>query len=113
MDDLFYRKKKRRFDPQHILRLFRNKRLLTALAIGLPLVGFVLFGNRGIVQRIRLERQQAELQQKIREAEAETRRLQTEQKALEGDPKAIEKAAREKHGMVRDGETVYKTTPAR
>jgi len=113
MDDLFYRKKKRRFDPQHILRLFRNKRLLTALAIGLPLVGFVLFGNRGIVQRIRLERQHAELQQKIREAEAETRRLQTEQKALEGDPKAIEKAAREKHGMVRDGETVYKTTPAR
>jgi len=113
MDDLFYRKKKRRFDPQHILRLFRNKRLLTALAIGLPLVGFVLFGNRGIVQRIRLERQHAELQQKIREAEAETRRLQTEQKALEGDPKTIEKAAREKHGMVRDGETVYKTTPAR
>lgn len=113
MDDLFYRKKKRRFDPQRILRLLRNKRLLAVLAIGLPLIGFVLFGNRGIVQRIRLERQQAELQQKIREAEAETRRLQTEQKALEDDPKAIEKAAREKHGMVRDGETVYKTTPAR
>jgi cell division protein FtsL len=113
MDDLFYRKKKRRFDPQHLLRLLRNKRLLAVLAIGLPLIGFILFGNRGIVQRIRLERQQAELQQKIREAEAETRRLQTEQKALEGDPKAIEKAAREKHGMVRDGETVYKTTPAR
>jgi cell division protein FtsB len=113
MDDLFYRKKKRRFDPQQILRLFRNKRLVAALAIGLPLIGFVLFGNRGIVQRVRLERQEAELQQKIREAEAETRRLQTELKALEGDPKAIEKAAREKHGMVRDGETVYKTTPAR
>jgi cell division protein FtsL len=113
MDDLFYRKKKRRFDPQQILRLLRNKRFLAAMAIGLPLIGFILFGNRGIVQRIRLERQQAELQQKIREAEAETRRLQTEQKALEGDPKAIEKAAREKHGMVRDGETVYKTTPAR
>jgi cell division protein FtsB len=43
----------------------------------------------------------------------ETRRLQTELKALEGDARAIEKAAREKHGMVRDGETVYKTTPAR
>jgi cell division protein FtsB len=113
MDDLFYRKKKRRFYPQHILRLLRNKRLLTVLAICLPLIGFVLFGNRGILQRIRLERQQAGLQQKIREAEAETLRLQTELKALESDPRAIEKAAREKHGMVRDGETVYKTTPAR
>ncbi len=49
-----------------------------------------------------------ELEVKIREAEAETKRLRAESKALDGDLEAIEKVAREKHGMIRDGETVYK-----
>jgi cell division protein FtsB len=44
----------------------------------------------------------------IRSAEAENKRLQAESKALDGDKKVIEKVAREKYGMVREGETVYK-----
>jgi cell division protein FtsB len=31
-------------------------------------------------------------------------------KALEGDKRAIEKIARERYGMHREGETVYKVT---
>jgi cell division protein FtsB len=48
------------------------------------------------------------LEEKVRLAEEETRRLQAESKALESDPRAIEKVAREQHGMIRAGETVYK-----
>jgi cell division protein FtsB len=46
--------------------------------------------------------------EKVKAAEEETKRLQSYLKALEGDKKTIEKVAREKYGMARPGETVYK-----
>ena len=109
MDNLFYRKEKKKFDVGALLkRLLRNKRAMVTLVIGVPLAAYLLFGNRGIIQRVRLQNQKADLEERIREAEAETKRLQAESKALDGDKKAIEKVAREKYGMVREGETVYK-----
>lgn len=109
MDADFYRKKKTAPDLRAVLKkLLRNKRLMLALLIGTPIVLYVFFGPRGIVQRIRLENAKAELETKIRAEEAETQRLQAESKALEGDKKAIEKVAREKYGMIREGETVYR-----
>ncbi len=109
MESLFYRKTRKGLDIGGALRkLLKNRRLLIALVVGLPLGMYVVFGNRGILQRIRLERQKAELEARIREAEAETRTLQAQSKALDGDKQAIEKVARERYGMVREGETVYK-----
>ncbi|MEK9137212.1 MAG: septum formation initiator family protein [Bacteroidota bacterium] len=109
MDNLFYRKDRRTIDVQALLKkLVRNKRAMLGLLIGIPLVLFLLFGNHGVVQRIKLQSQKAELEAKILQAEAETKQLQAESKALDGDTKAIEKVAREKYGMIRDGETVYK-----
>jgi cell division protein FtsB len=89
-------------------KLFKNKRLLFGLILGIPLLFFIIFGNRGIVQRVRLQSQKTELEAKILQAEEETKKLQAESKALDGDKRTIEKVAREKYGMVRDGETVYK-----
>lgn len=109
MDNLFYRKDRRTIDVQSLLKkLVRNKRAMLGLLIGIPLVLFLLFGNHGVVQRIKLQSQKTELEAKILQAEAETKQLQAESKALDGDTKAIEKVAREKYGMIRDGETVYK-----
>ncbi|HCV42173.1 MAG TPA: hypothetical protein DGH68_01720 [Bacteroidetes bacterium] len=109
MDNLFYRKDKKPFDIRAMLKkLVKNKRAMLGLVIGIPLVLFLLFGNHGVVQRLRLQGQKAELQAKIQQAEAETKQLQAESKALDGDKKAIEKVAREKYGMAREGETVYK-----
>lgn len=109
MDGLFYRKDRKRFDLRGKAgKLFGNKRRVLMVAAGTILVLYVTVGDHGIVQRIRLQQQKAELTEKIRQAEEETRRLQAEAKALDGDPKAIEKVAREKYGMIREGETVYK-----
>jgi cell division protein FtsB len=114
MDNLFYRKTKKAWNLHEAFRrLMRNKRLLLILAVALPAVGYLLFGSRGIFQRIRLERQKVEMEQKIRDAEAESKRLKDESKALDDDRATIERVAREKHGMVRSGETVYKTSPSR
>lgn len=109
MDNLFYRKDRKKFDIRASLRkLFKNKRAMLGLVVGVPLVLFLMFGSHGIVQRIRLTNQKAELQAKIEQAKAETKQLEAESKALDGDKKAIEKVAREKYGMIREGETVYK-----
>lgn len=109
MDSLFYRKDKKSFDfKERALKLLKNKRFILRFVLGSALVLYVTFGTHGVIQRIRLQHQKSELAAKISEAEAETKRLQAESKALDGDPKAIEKVAREKHGMIREGETVYK-----
>jgi cell division protein FtsB len=109
MNNLFYRKDKKRFDPKALLKkLLKNKKLMIVLAVAVPLVAYLLFGNRGILQRIRYQQQKTELQGKIREAEQETKDLQSQSKALDGDKKEIEKVARERYGMVREGEKVYK-----
>jgi cell division protein DivIC len=109
MDTQFYRKNKRRSRArQFFKRLLKNKRLVIGIVIALPLLIVLIFGNRGVLQRVKLENQKTELEQKIKHAEEETKQLQAESKVLEGDPATIEKVAREKYGMVREGEKVYK-----
>ncbi len=61
-----------------------------------------------MVKRVQLQREKANLEEQIRTAEAEQRALQAQSKALDGDKAAIEKVAREKYGMVKEGETVYR-----
>ena len=81
------------------------------LAAAFIILLYVLFNNQGVLQRIRLERQKKEMLQKIQQAEEEQKHLQDQSKALDGDKKAVEKVAREKYGMVREGEKVYRVAP--
>jgi cell division protein FtsB len=109
VDNLFYRKTRKSFDVKATAKkLMKNKKLMIACGLALLVGGYVVFGNRGVLQRIRLQQQKAELEVKIKQAEEETRSLQSQSKALDGDKKEIEKVARERYGMVREGEKVYK-----
>ena len=92
-------------------RLWSNRKLSAILAIALIVLLYVLFNNQGVLQRIRLEREKKEMLQKIEKAEQEQKQLQEQSKALDGDKKAVEKVAREKYGMVREGEKVYRVAP--
>jgi cell division protein FtsB len=114
MDNLFYRKSKGRPDIRALVRkILRNRRLMLALIIGLPVAGFVVFGNHGILQRIRLQQKKTDLEMQIRAGEAERKSLEQESKKLDSDRTEIEKVAREKHHMAREGEQVYRVTPAK
>lgn len=109
MDSLFFRKDKKPIDVAALLRkALKNRRLVLVVAGSVAVLSFVLFGSRGVVQRVRLNGEKAALEEKVRSAEARQRKLRAEVRALDGDRKAIEKVAREKHGMVREGETLYK-----
>jgi cell division protein FtsB len=89
-------------------KVFKTRRRALFAIIGTLLVSYFLFNNRGVIARIRLEHQRQVMIEKVRAADEETKRLQSYLKALDGDKKTIEKVAREKYGMARDGETVYK-----
>jgi len=109
MDNLFYRKDKRKLDVRELLaRLKKNRRTVFGVLVGGPLLVVLLFGKHGVLQRFRLQNQKADLEARIQQAEMETKQLQAESRALDSDKKALEKVAREKYGMSREGETVYK-----
>ncbi len=92
-------------------RLAANKKLSVALALGALLLLYAFFNNNGILQRLRLEQAKKELKQKIERAQQEQKQLLEQSKALDGDKEAIEKVAREKYGMIRSGEKVYRVAP--
>jgi cell division protein FtsL len=113
MEDLFYRKAKKTLAPREVLkRMMRNKRLAAVALIGLVIVGFAMFGKQGIRARFQLEQEKATLEQEIRQAEAEYKALQQRSRDLDSNYREIEKAAREKYGLSRAGETVYRTAPS-
>lgn len=109
MEDLYYRKDRTPTKASRpILKLLKDKRFRYTLLIAAPVVIFMTFSNKGLLQRIHLESQKRDIQARIHQAEEEQFQLQEQSRALEKDPRAIEKVAREKYGMIREGETVYK-----
>ena len=88
--------------------LLNNKARAISLLVAILAVFYLLFDNKGIVRRVQLEWREQELTEEIVHAREETKRLQALLKAVENDKKMIETLARERYGMAREGETVYR-----
>lgn len=109
MDEQYYRKERPKARAATWLKKQLKKRhILISLLVGVPVVSFVLFSNKGVVKRMSLESEVQAMEAKLRESQQEQQELLEQSKALDNNPKAIEKVAREKYGMIREGETVYK-----
>ena len=78
-----------------------NYLLVFATAV---LIADALVGERGLVATTRARRQAAELQASVDRVRDENARLRETAKRLETDPSAIELVAREKLGLIREGE---------
>jgi cell division protein FtsB len=107
MEEQYYRKEKSKLKVW-MYKTLRKKSVLVSLLIGLPVLSFMLFSNKGILQRLSLESDKKAAAEKYKHIQIEQQRLIKELKALDNDPKAIEQVAREKFGMIKEGETVYK-----
>jgi cell division protein FtsB len=112
MDSKFFRRIKKKLGPRNVGEVLWANKKATILGAAI-FVGFlfVLFADNGLMHRLKLERDRAALIEKIRIAEDEQKMLREQSRALDGDKKAIEKVAREKYGMIRRGEKVYKIVP--
>ena len=80
---------------------------LWPLALVALLLGFALFGDRGILHMMKLSGQKTILAEKIAETDAQNEKLRVEIEALRSDRSYIERLARTELGMVRDDELVF------
>lgn len=73
----------------------------------LLLLGFALFGDKGILRAIQLNRQKTSLQAELHRMEEANSALREEIKSLRSDHRYIEDIARRELGMVKPDELVY------
>jgi len=59
-----------------------------------------------------LKQKDLDYKQRITDLEAENIRLKEEKQLLEENPDYLEKVARERMGLIREGEVIYHLTPA-
>lgn len=109
MNDNFYRNKKAgiRLLRQSLPSVLRRWRIWRVGIVCVLLV-FVLFGNRGVLQRINLEAEKKRIIERLQDAEQETIHLREQLRRVANDDSFIEKIARERYGMIRSGETIYR-----
>ena len=99
----------RSLTPKKIAKqALKNKRSTVIILGAFFLFLYLLFDNKGIIKRVRLEMENERMKEKVARIEQQNGQLQLQAKALEGDKKTIEKVARERYGMQRQGETVYR-----
>lgn len=81
------------------------------LAVGLLLIGSLLFGEMGLPRYLSMRNHIQELEQDLRKLAGTNAALRADIDRLQHDPARIEALARERLGYVRKGETVYQLTP--
>ena len=91
-----------------------SRLIIIALCALLPLLGWVIFGERGLLQLYHSELERQEHIERIRGLAEENRALVAEIERLRNDLDYIEYMARRELNMVRENETVYRFgNPAR
>lgn len=86
-----------------------KKKIIVLSVLGLILLGVIFIP--GYLKIKRFLRQNRELERQIKETKQANRRLEEEQEKLESDPVYLEKVAREKLGLAKEGEIIYKVLP--
>ncbi len=85
-----------------------RRKVLYALLVALPLLGILTFSSRGILKRIDLENRSADLRRQLYSDRATGDSLRLEIRRATSDTATIERIARERYGMIRPGETLYR-----
>ena len=84
------------------------RRFILPALVGLSLYFAVFGGEYSVseVRRVRAER--SELEERLAELERENDSLRARAESLESDSATIERVARERYGMIRRGEVLYR-----
>jgi cell division protein FtsB len=88
--------------------IYRRRKSFVYLAIILIILSYAVFGKKGILQRVELELENRALQEKLKDEKEKTLMYQKEIELLKTSDGKIEKVAREKYGMTREGEEIFK-----
>lgn len=100
--------------------MFRSRRRLQARQItarrkafyagmvALPLLAILTFSNRGLLKRFELENEASTLREQVYSDRAIGDSLRRGIRSVTSDTAVIERVARERFGMIRPGETIYR-----
>jgi len=94
----------------------RRTRLVDVAIVAMLLLAayFAIFGGEYSVFKLdRLEKLERESAAELAKTQAAIDSLSAVARRLESDPAAIERVARERYGMIRDGETLYRFREAK
>ena len=80
--------------------------LITAAIISLVIIGFTIFGDRGLLSYLKLRENQHEISREVIVLEEQNKELTEELIKLE-NPIYHERVIRQTLGMVKPGETIY------
>lgn len=94
---------------KNIIRyIFHRRKFFLYLTILILIFAYAVFGKKGFLQRFDLEMENKELKEKLKNEQEKTIILQKEIEDLKTSEQKLEKVAREKYGMVKPGEELYK-----
>lgn len=85
-----------------------HKVLIGVLIVFLVIAAYSFFSDKGLLTRIRMNREKERLSRMIEEEKRKQDSLKKEIELLNTSDKKIEKIAREKYGMTKEGEIIYK-----
>ena len=89
----------------------RGRHLLAAAVLAAALYYAAFGGEYSAVDLLRLKRDRRGAEQDLARTRREVDSLKVEARRLERDPATIERVARERFGMIREGETLYRFVP--
>jgi len=94
------------------VRRGRRAPMMGLLVLAVLLVALIsLFGEDGLTEYVRLDRERGRLASEAAALEQEAAALEARLEALRQDPEALEKLARERYNMRRAGEQVIRLVP--
>ena len=92
-------------------RVFGALKKVFLLIVAVFIIGAFLFNNRGLVPWYKYAMERERIESELDSLKAEEVRLRNEIERLKFAPEYLEKLAREKYGMAKEGEKVYKIVP--
>ena len=99
------KKFRRRFRPRP---LTTRRKVTLAIIAAIPVLAIFAFGNRGLISRVRLEMKHDDAVEQLYDERSAGDSLRTEITRHRRDPQTLERLARERFGMAKPGETIYR-----
>ncbi|MEO8447173.1 MAG: septum formation initiator family protein [bacterium] len=94
-----------------IARYFKhNLRVVLVSVFFVCLISMAVFGNKGILQRFKLENEKKDLEEQLKSELKKTEDLKKEIEEIRTSDEKMEQIAREKYGMTKEGEKIFKVT---
>ena len=95
-------------DREKVFQKFGKKKVLLVILFLFLIFGFfTFFGDKGILQLLRLQKELVRIKEVNVKTEEENRKLREEVKRLQHEKRYIEEIARKELGMVKEGEVIY------